>query len=188
MKRKCILIIITILLGVLSFPNSADAASKNRTAGKAYAKALKNGTINYTSGMSYNIADMNGDGVKDLLINQDGVKSTVYTYKNGRLTTLLTCCPEYRLVYCTKKKAFFMSGEGAGGWVTAYKLKNGQLIEKYSYSALLGPNGITYEYRTSNNVRKSISAKTYSNAWKLSNKYTYKTTKVKLINKLKKLK
>ena len=179
MDKKKILIpflIIPFIIMVITLP--VNATSKNKKAGKAFATALANGTINYNKNMNYSIADMDGDGVKDLLINNSSL-ATVYSYKNGRINKIIEFCPEYILSYDSKKKVFFEMGSGSGEWVMAHKFKNGRLIMKYSYSSRIeADNTLSYHYRTTK-TSKNISKKAFCKMQSYAKKTIKHTTKKK---------
>jgi hypothetical protein len=136
LKLFCMALI--AMLAIENTPITALAAS-NKTVKKAYAKALENGKIKYKSPnwlLEYALIDINGDGVKDLIINVDDIYLYAWTYKKGKITTLfkkydkITICEIY---YDKSAKKYWISGECDGAWYTELKIKNKQLKETAQY-------------------------------------------------------
>lgn len=155
------LLVLALVVSAFLGPESL-AASKNRAAGKAFANALSEGQIKYGSSATYSIGDMDGDGVKDLLVVTKK-SAKVYVYKSGKVKRILRYIPEYSMGYDTDKKVFWETGEGDGGWAIAHTLKDGKLVEKYRYYSELG-SGTTarYYYRKAGKDAKSITKKKYT--------------------------
>lgn len=170
--------------------SAASSKSKHTAAGKAFAAALSDGTIKCDTPVNFNIADIDGDGIKDLFLCNNSLESAdAYAYKSGKITKILTFTPDMVLQYDSKKKIFWMTGEGGCGWVYAYKYKNGKLLEKYSYFSDQTRDGkIVYKYQKKGKKAKKISHKKYTAAWRYAQKWYKETTKENLIKKLKSLK
>ena len=178
-----LLLVFTLAIGVFSASGSI-AASKNRKAGVAFAAALSNGSIGYDANSTFSIGDMNGDGVKDLLIVKRGT-AKVYSYKSGSVKTILKYYPEYSLGYDVAKKVFWEVGEGDGSWRIALKLKNGSLVEQYRYYSEYGSGDtLTYYYQKVGKNPKKITAAKYSKISKRAAKSESTLSKEDLIEKL----
>lgn len=185
--KRFVSVFLASALCMSTFVSTADAAGKNSAAGKAYARAIANGTIEYNESMNYNISDIDGDGVKDLFIS--GESSYVFSYKGGKVTKILNYFPEYSLVYDSGKKIFWESGEGDGSWSIALKYKNGTITETYRYMCEPTNNfkKSNYFYQKKGEKRKKITEKKYRSITKRIVRYNFTTTKAELIKKLKKL-
>lgn len=179
-------LMLSLCLGLTS-ATVAEAASANSSAGKAFAAALKSKKIVYGKNATYSIGDMDGDGVKDLLV-VGKTYAKVYAYKSGKVKRILKYTPEYTLGYEAGKKLFWESGEGAGGWHIAHKLKNGALTEVFRYVAELGSDDqVKYYYQKAGGERKEITEDKYSAISERAGSCVKTLSKKKLIKKLKKL-
>ena len=178
-----VVMIFSLGVGVLS-AGSAEAAGANNKAGKAFADALSDGKIAYGKSATYSIGDMDGDGVKDLLVNSKSA-ARVYAYKSGQVKVILKYIPEYSLGYDAGKKVFWETGEGDGGWHIAHQLKNGSLVETYRYFSEYGANdSLKYYYQKAGGAKKEITAEQYRKVGKRAGKSEKKSSKAKLIDKL----
>ena len=76
---------------------------------------------------------MNRDGVKDLFIARDNGLCKAFVYKNGKIKSIYIPSEYGCATYSNEMKLFLDSGEGDYGWITAYKIKNGKAVEKWTY-------------------------------------------------------
>ena len=178
--------VFSLCLG-LSSTVTASATAANNRAGKAFAKAISDKTIAYGKYSTFSIGDMDGDGVKDLLVSGN-MKAKIYAYKSGQIKTILKYVPEYTLGYDTGKKVFWESGEGDGAWHIAYKLKNGKLKEVYRYYTGWSENDeVLYYYQKAGEDPQEITEEKYRADVERVSKCTESLSKAKLINRLKNL-
>lgn len=161
------------------------------TEGKAYAKALRTGKINFSSGQ-YIYADLNKDGQKELAIKDDSSENWYfYICRSGNVTKLLEYWPEYTLSYDASDGTIWETGEGDGGWCIKRKLKGKMLQEIYRYSSSFAPKNpskIIYEKSNGGNhavrIKKAKYNKVRNRIAKLENKMP-QASKAELIRKLK---
>ena len=188
LSKKIAAFTMLFVMGFTLLAPASQAVSKNRKAGEAYAAALEKGTIKYTKSMNYNIADMDGDGVKDLLVSGSAGNSFVYSYKNGAVKKILDYAPEYDLCYSAKKHLFVENGEGDGAWHIFHKLKGGKLVEKFRYyTQYKNDSELSYFYQKAGGEAQELSKEEYTKKLEDSGMEYLQTSKKKLINKLKKL-
>lgn len=187
-KSTVVTLLLVLSLGLGVFQGSvSDAAGANRKAGKAFATAVSKGKISIKGEVSYSIGDMDGDGVKDLLID-NGSAATVFAYKSGKVKKILKYLPEYSLVYDNSKKVFWECGEGDGSWRIALKLDGGSLVEQYRYySEYDADSQIKFYYKKADKDAEEITEDAYSEIGSQIVKYEKTINKAKLIKKLKKL-
>ena len=187
-KRITAIVFILALVCSLTPTSMSVAASKNNAAGKAFAKAIQNGKIKYSGKDGYVIADMDGDGVKDLFVARNNGLCKAFVYKNGKIKSIDIPSEYGCATYNKNMKAFLDCGEGDYAWISVYKIKNGKAVEKYTYesSYKIGNKKYYVRHYPSGKVKK-ITKKKFSTIW--SRAMTVgKATKKKLINKLKNLK
>ena len=82
--------------------------AKKSTAGLAYAEAIRTGKIKFTN--YYQLADINGDGVKEMLLSYYN-KLKIYTFKNGYAKQFLKHDYCSHIVYDDEKNVFLDAGE-----------------------------------------------------------------------------
>lgn len=188
LAKRITSITLLLVMGAILISSVSQAVSKNRKAGQAYASAVENETIRYNKNMGYRIADMDGDGVKDLLISNPAGKAYVYSYKKGAVKTILEYLPEYDLCYNAKKKLFVENGEGDGAWHIFYKYKNGKLVEKFRlFTEYANGSDLVYKYRKAGEEAEEM---TKDEFMKMVKKYcveNLQSSRIKLINTLRKL-
>lgn len=194
MKKILFMVFIFGLFFASLHPETVQAASKNKKAGNAFAKAVANGKIRYGKHDKFSLCDVNNDGVKELIIESDYSFYTAWQYKKGKVTRLFDFEAEYTLSYDKKKKVFWMRGEADCAWAIAYKLKGKKLVEKkesYLADPNMSPEKVIYQ-KTVNGKTKGITAKKYNQAMKRiekNNAMKMKTvSKTKLIQTLTKMK
>lgn len=142
-----VMVVVMIFMGTTQL--TANAASKkatNKKALKAYEKLLSKKSYkwssasyeNKTKNFKFCVIDVNKDGIKDLLLQNDSAchASGYYkllTYHNGKVKCLLTA--DNIEVY--KKAGIVATSYASTGTVIGryYKVKNGKTIEKASFKA-----------------------------------------------------
>lgn len=134
--KRVLSIVLVGALVVGSMPSAkVQAASANRKAGKAFARALNTGKITFNDDSQYCLCDMNRDGVKELIIEEDSSHYVIWKYSNGKVSKLLDFYAEYVLSYNKKTNTFWETGDGDGGWANSYKWKGKKLVpSKTSYN------------------------------------------------------
>ena len=163
---------------------STQASTANSQAGKAFAKAISDKKIVYNKNSTFSIGDMDGDGVKDLLI-VGKMYAKVFAYKSGKIKRILKYTPEYSLGYDAGKKIFWESGEGEGSWHIAHKLKNGTLTEAYRYySTWVSDDVLKFYYQKAGSEAEEITEEKYRSAGKKAFSCVKTLSRKKLINKL----
>lgn len=126
---------------------SASTASTNKKAVDAYRKILAKKTYswdkyapgaNKTSNYLFACVDLNGDGIKELIIENPNACYAagyvkIFTYVNNRVKCVTTCSG---FQWYKKAKIIGIEDAHTGAyWGDYYKLgKNGELISKASYS------------------------------------------------------
>ncbi len=187
--RKIATVLLLVLSLCLGISSAADvqAAGGSRKAGKAFATAISKGKIAFGKYATYSIGDMDGDGIKDLLIVNNST-AKVFAYKSGKIKTILKYTPEYSLGYDTGKKVFWESGEGDGSWHIAHKLKSGSLEEQYRYYTEYSENNeIKFYYQAAGEDASEITEEEYREIGSRTVSAEKTISKAKLIKKLKKL-
>lgn len=181
-----LLLVLSLCLGMAT-ATGAKAAGKNRVAGKAFASALQKGKIAFNKNSTFSIGDMDGDGIKDLLIVRN-TTAKVFAYKSGKIKTILKYIPEYCLGYDDEKGVFWESGEGSGSWHIAHKLKSGSLEEVYRYYTEFDSNNeVKFYYQKAGEDAGEITEEEYREIGSRVSKTENTLSKAKLIKKLKKL-
>lgn len=191
-----------VLIAILSIESTSISvsAASNKTVKKAYAKALEKGKIKYDSpdySLEYALADINGDGVKDLIIVVDGIEVYAWTYKKGKVTTLFKKYDNIDMIntiyYDKSAKKYWISGAGDGEWYTEFKIKKKNFKETASYYSgwkIKNNRDVNYAEKSVGNKTTSISVSQYKKiAKKIQKKKSLKlksTSKAKLMKLLKK--
>lgn len=200
------------LYNVYNQPVTVSAASKNKQAGSAFAKAVTAGKISYkaaTGGLPYKkgdlalVEDLDGDGVKELVIihhKQSLPSFTVWKYAKGKVSKLASwnkaaaLTDRYGwgcyLLYDKKKKVFWCIGEAEGGWMAGYQLAGKKIKEKVCYDAYLASSGKFKVHKIVNGKSAETSMKKYEALREdiLKNGTIPTMSKTKLIQKLKNMK
>ena len=173
MKRnKCIswMLMLAVIIAVCAVFSSKDVeAVSNKKVYNAYAKALSNGTIKFKkdvnhSNPSYELRDLNGDGVKELLVITFN-EFSAWTYKNGTVSLYFkhdNIDPILNIYYDKGKRMFWVSGEGDGGWYIGYTKKNKQLKRKVTYCTGWKEGDELYAEKIVGNKSKEISISKYN--------------------------
>lgn len=142
------MIVITLVVLMTSAQTvSASTASTNKKAVDAYRKILAKKTYswdryapgaNKTSNYLFACVDLNGDGIKELIIENPNACYAagyvkIFTYVNNRVKCVTTCSG---FQWYKKAKIIGIEDAHTGAyWGDYYKLgKNGELISKASYS------------------------------------------------------
>ena len=188
MGKRITVLACMLVLGIGLIEPLSRAAGDDSKAGEAFAAALENGTIKYDSNSNYNIADMDGDGVKDLLVSKTSGNAFIYAYKDGSVKKILKYLPEYDLCYNAKKGLFEEIGEGDGAWHIFHKLTNGKLVEKFRlYTEYKNGSKLVYRYQKAGQSAKTLSKAAYNKKLKKQRGEYLQTSKEKLIDILKSL-
>lgn len=177
MKKKihiyclCAIVIFVSVFACHTTPTFA-AGSKNKRACKAYAKAIANNKIKiptkYADGSSMNLgyalADINQDGIKDLVLLQGDCDISAWTYQNGRVVKLLkkySVAPTDRIYCDAKHNRYWIPGEGDGGGYLGCKLKKGRFVPAVSYYIGWKSNNKMYATKTVRGKTRKISVAKY---------------------------
>lgn len=219
-KSVLVVLVFSIFFGMLSqglysvYSRSVivSAASKNKQAGSAFAKAITTGKISYkaaTGGLPYEkgdlalVEDLDSDGVKELVIihhKQSLPSFTVWKYAKGKVSKLagwnkaVVLTDRYGwgcyMLYDKKNKVFWCIGEADGGWMAGYRLVGKKVKEKVFYDRYLAFSGKYKVHKIVNGKSTEISLKKYEALRKNIRKNgTIPTiSKTKLIQKLKNMK
>ena len=156
---------------IVKLPAVNEQDSLNEEAGNALADAIESGDIEYDETMNFNIADMDGDGVKDILFSGFEKPACVYLYKQEKIYRVTLGYPEHTLVYNYNDNMFYESGEGGGGWVYLYKLIDYKLDWRHKYTADW-ENGIpVYKHEINGGETKKITAKKYNSICSEASEY-----------------
>lgn len=207
MNRKIIPIITTAAIAATSFAPSlpALAATNSRKAITKYKSILSKSDYKWTKDTSWNpdvnktknyrfaVYDVNGDGVKELFLNNTAAASadgyvSVLTCKNGKIKKL---APDMDyIVY--KKSGIVQASYGHMGVErdTYYQLKNGKWVKKASGiqtdnnqlgedSSKVLYKGKDYSYTECKVAGRDVSYKKYSSYLKKLLKHDTKTVKLK---------
>jgi len=133
------------LIGTLFFNNTVPvcAVSKNAKIKKAYAKALENKTIkyvtkNYVGGsmpLAYSLRDINGDGIKDLVLSLGEEFLYAWTYRNGKVKVLFKkYVSDPMIFYYDGKGTYWSVTEGDSVYYSKLKInKKNKLVRTASY-------------------------------------------------------
>ncbi len=184
MKKRIAAVALALIVGFCMVAPTKISHGKSTDAEKALANALASGKIDYNKYMNYNIADFDGDGNKDLFLATDG-QAYIYSYVSGAVKQILKpFSVEYVLAYDSKKKVFWMWGDGDGGWCYAYKLKNNKLTLSCKYVCRWKGGKIVFEYKKKGHKTKRISKKKYMSACKYAEKWYKQTSKKNIIKML----
>ena len=115
---------------------AASAASKNRAAKKAYKKIRKK-LLKKSTGLSYKLCDLTGDGVYEMFVQYDpktGGPSlqAVYTFRSGKAKKALgTRIYGLDKIYVYKKsKSLILRGRGHGGEQYVYFKMSGRKYKR----------------------------------------------------------
>lgn len=208
-KAKGVIVILVCMLLVGMFGTSGTAATSKRAAAcKAYRAFLKKNVSHFTveegdwntenkegrdKCSCFLIADMNGDGVPELITEHDnGYKSgflNVYTYKNGKVQHIktkknnkvkidITCTAAgWYTVYACNKGHLHVGWEASevGKDYLAYNLKSGKL-NRYLHGVWDELSGENHFYKNGNHITEKEFNRLY-NKCKMSMKMHANTTK-----------
>lgn len=168
-KGLVVWIVLCLITGCIPV-YGVQAASKNRKAGKAFARALATGKIKYPGKKygRYGLCDIDGDGIKELVIEDSRISHyTFWTYKKGKVSKQIKFYAEFFLCYNKKTKTFWELGDGDGGWMNSYKRKGKKLKRaKTSYSIYGVSSNKWVAEKTVNGKTKKISKKKYDSMQK----------------------
>ena len=142
------LLVICLLAAVL--PSVfVQAASREQTANQAFARGIAYGKIKYNARRgSYGFFDVDRDGVKELIITDEGVY-TFWKYAKGKISKLTEIIVEFTFGYDKKTKMYWEWGEGDGGWIIGYKFSGGKFKK----------SGIEYHAGYDLDIRKMVAKK-----------------------------
>lgn len=149
MRKMLKKIVSAVLVSAIMFTSlniqsaGADAASKNKKAIAAYKKVLLKKSNNdwgkNPDDYSFQCVDLNGDGVKEMVIYNSGANALssmrIYGFINNKAKVLKKC---EGISWYKKSKVLVFDRTWGGAYpITCYKLdKNGKLVEKASTEAV----------------------------------------------------
>ncbi len=155
----CLLVIAFLVSGLsgysfvaenISHVEAASKKSKNKKAMAAYKKVLEKSKYKNSSYNKFKFAtyDINGDGVKELLIDSGGEYSAaqyceIYTYYKGKARKLKAEYLIYRPIVFTNGVFSCGFAHTGGYYENYYKIKKGklQLVSRHYYHDGPGPSG-----------------------------------------------
>lgn len=191
LKNGMTLLLLLCMVTNIFAGGSSEAASKNKKAGSAFARAVASGKIAFQNKNAAGIADVNGDGVKELvtLSGEYGDTLTVWKYANGKVSKV---AQDYSvdLVYFNKsKKLFWLSEPSDGTYMRGCKISGKKFKEVETLSCgLYGVEGKFKAEKTVNGKTTKLSKKefnkTYKNIIKKDTLHMKYMSKAKLIQKL----
>lgn len=198
-RNRGILSVVLVMASVLSMffevpvkisdarESTKAVATTNGEAEEAFVTALKSDMIDFYEEMTYDIDDFDGDGINDLFLATD-MSAYIYSYKFGEIKQILKPFEvAYVLSYDKKKNIFWMRGEGDGGWVYAYKLKNNKLHFLYGYVCNYKGKKLVFTFKKKGQKAKKISKKKYNAARHYAGKWYKTITKEALIDELREI-
>lgn len=186
-----LLMLVCLLISTLPCAN-IQAASKNKKAGSAFARAVASGKIPYKKIDSHRtsvfLQDLNGDGIKELIMfYDDGPSFDVWQYAKGKASLLVSYNFDPGLLYYIKsKKQFWYMGECDGSWLRCYQVVGKKVKERVRYDySILFKGKYPVEKKENGKVTK-ISFKKYKKLLKniQKNNSAKPISKTKLIQKL----
>ncbi len=149
MRKMLKKIVSAVLVSAIMFTSlniqsaGADAASKNKKAIAAYKKVLLKKSNNdwgkNPDNYSFQCVDLNGDGVKEMVIYNSGASSLtsmrIYGFVNNKAKVLKKC--EW-ISWYKKSKVLVFDRTWGGSYSDSYCIlnKNGKLVEKASSEAV----------------------------------------------------
>lgn len=158
-----------VCMTAMTIPVSVSAATTAQKATAAYKKQIN--SIRAKSGVRYvyyAYADLDGNGIKELICTYNrpaggsAEVNKIYTYRSGKLVTLLTCEVGrdrwYKIRYSRSAKAFRVYGVGRGiESYSYYKLQNGKYVCKGKKSIASGYGSTKWTYTVNGKtVKKSV--------------------------------
>ena len=167
-----------------------QAASKNKKAGSAFARAVAAGTVSYKKRDAGLVDDLDYDGVKELIIIHDGDDPSfeVWKYAKGKVSRLagLDNFDPGWVCYIKSKKQFWYMGECDGSWMSCYQVAGKKVKQKVSYTYSVLSKGKYPVVKEKNGKKTKISFKKYVNLREsiMKNNNAKPISKSKLIQKL----